>query len=248
MAIEDEESKTDFISEAPDTDQDYGYEDVSPDIAIKKSKKKPKSKGKRRKSLDSQTSQESVKSSSTCHFCPDDLLGQSRRSSMRQAGTSRRSSIQVTMHGSIKPVRRSKSISFNETVKVKRIASVHELTNESKELWFQDDEYDKIRKKSFKIADKFVQAEKMEGEKLCRRLLESIINHESRSLAKVDGWDAVLNEQHVQRRDGQFDDEHLSEVYQFSTRRSSNEAMVRAIKDQRDVENTRRICRRLTIA
>ena len=177
---------------------------------------------------------------------------------MKQPGRSRRSSIQISgeievcLPGYEKPVRRRTSITFNETVKVKRVAPVHELTEDPQQLWFQDDEYDKIRRKSFKIVDKFIQGEKIEGKRLCTRGLESILHHEDRTHAKVDAWESVLNEQHAQREDGNYDDEYLSKVYKFSSRRSSNEAKARADQDEADVKNylqsTRRICRRLTIS
>lgn len=273
MAMEDEEQSS--ISEngeqfppdreytIPDNggDEDYGYGDASPDIALRKKARSSLSRRSsiRRGSTDSVVSNESGMSGTTiesAQTCPEGMMG--RRSSLKMPGRSRRASIQISgeieisLPGHDQPVRRRTSISFNETVKVKRVAPVHELTDEPEELWFQDDEYDKIRRKSFKIVDKFVQGEKIEGKKLCTRGLESILNHENRTNAKVEAWESVLNEQHMQREDGNFDDEYLSKVYKFSTRRSSNEAKERANQDEADVQkylqSTRRICRRLTIS
>lgn len=274
MALEDEQSiseigdfnPTDSNHDqeylVPDDITDYGYEEASPDIAIRRKYSSIMTKPIRRVSTDSIVSSDSGMSEmsgisqNSAYSCPPEIVR--RRSSMKQSGRSRRSSIQisgeieVTLPGKDQPVRRRTSISFNETVKVKRVAPVHELTDAPNQLWFSEDEYDKIRRKSFKIVDKFVQGEKIAGKKLCTRGLESILNHENRTIAKENGWDSVLNEQHMQREDGHFDDEYLSKVYKFSTRRSSNEAIQRAEQDQADVEkylqSTRRVIRRLTIS
>ena len=272
MALEDEErssisengeqfppDREYTIPDNGDDEEDYGYGDASPDIAIRKKARTRRPSSMRRGSTDSCVSNESGMSElsiQSAQTCPEGMMG--RRSSLKMPGRSRRASIQISgeieisLPGHDQPVTRRTSISFNETVKVKRVAPVHELTEEPEELWFQDDEYDKIRRKSFKIVDKFVQGEKIEGKKLCTRGLESILNHENRTNAKVDAWESVLNEQHMQREDGNYDDEYLSKVYKFSTRRSSNEAKERANQDEADVQkylqSTRRICRRLTIS
>jgi len=54
---------------------------------------------------------------------------------------------------------------------------------------------------------------------------------EATEVKKHQAWDSVLNEQFLQRKDGEYDEETLANIYKFSTKRSQSEASKRANQD-----------------
>jgi len=54
---------------------------------------------------------------------------------------------------------------------------------------------------------------------------------EATEVKKHQAWDSVFNEQFLQRKDGEFDDEDIANVYMYSTKRSKKEASQRASLD-----------------
>ena len=67
-----------------------------------------------------------------------------------------------------KKVVRRTSISFSDRVKVRTCEPVKSLTDEPEALWFQDDEFRKIKAKCFEIVDK-VDHGMTGGKKFCTR-------------------------------------------------------------------------------
>jgi hypothetical protein len=182
-----------------------------------------------------------------------------RRSSMKQSGRPRRASIQLcgevenvlpSSHG--EKVRRRTSITFNGAVKVKTVAPVKALTHEPEALWFQDEEFDRMKQKCFEIVDKVDQG-LTGGKKYCVRGLEKLSDSKREKVLgrKYDAWNSVLDEQDQQRQSGEFDDGHMANVCKFSTLQNQKEAEERARQDAAEIENylrtTRRQCRRLSM-
>jgi hypothetical protein len=175
-----------------------------------------------------------------------------QRSCMRKNGTTRRESIQskrslkVGIPGHNDFLLKDICIQFNEIVRVKPVVAVYDLVDDLDCLWFQDDEYDRIRTKIFLVADKHVIGEHFSGQKLCIRGLESILEYDVRQDNKVRGWEAVLAEQRSQRDSCNFDDTNLGQAYQFSAQKSKLDAEIRARQDEKDVQkylkSTRRFC------
>jgi hypothetical protein len=169
-----------------------------------------------------------------------------RRSSMKQGcGGPRRSSIQfsgeveVMLPGKNKSARRRTSITFDGNVKVKKVTSVHDLTEEPESLWFQDEEYNRMKEKSFSLVDKVEQCGGLgHGRKYCTRGLENLMSdaHEEVQNTKYDGWDSVLNEQNLQRKQGTYDDEYMAKVYKFATFKNQKDAANRARQDAQEIE------------
>ena len=74
-----------------------------------------------------------------------------------------------------------------------------------------------------------------DSEKDCIRGLEALMEADLKMERKYDAWDSVLNEQDLQRVQGTFDDENISEAYRYSTAECSQEALERAKQDEDEV-------------
>ena len=212
---------------APDTDK-YGYGEGAPDDHRPTSSRTP-----RRSSMKTSESRTQRRRQS---------IGFSGEKEVRLPGNQR--------------VKRRTSISFDEQVKVRQVEKVSDLTEEPEKLWFQDDEYSRMREKSFKLVE-MVEKHGMEafkgGKVPCIRGLERYIGNArtKSSENKENCWDAVLWEQHYQREDGdKFDDEKMALSCMKNSERSKIEAAQRAAMDQQEIEqytkSTRRACRRFS--
>jgi hypothetical protein len=164
-----------------------------------------------------------------------------KRSAMKQAGRSRRAAIQytgerqVTLPGHDRAVRQRTCIKFCPSVRVLPVIPVYELMEEPETLWFQHDEYNRIQTRCYVLASKAMKGETCPGKQLCIRGLEFFLCHDGRD-AKIDGWDSVFHEQFIQRRTGNFDDEYMREMYQMSSRQSSQVAHQRGKQDEKEVQ------------
>lgn len=183
-------------------------------------------------------------------FCPKRFP---RRSSMKGSGgaggspssssrrsTSRRASIgtstedfEVLLPGHRTPVQRRRSIVFDKEVGVQNIEPVRCLaTNGPQSLWFQEKEYETIKMKTLALLDRVDHSSGVvDGKKYCTRGLEKFMTPEATEVKKHQAWDSVLNEQFLQRKEGEFDEESLANIYRFSTKRSQSEASKRANED-----------------
>jgi hypothetical protein len=183
-----------------------------------------------------------------------------RRSSiMKQGGSWRRASIQfggeieVDLSDKNRAVKIRASITFDETVTIKEVTPVSQLTDQPEALWFQAEEYNRIRKKSYAVADRVKDGRVIGERKLCVRGLERLmVSHAyERRRRKLLSWDSVLNEQDLQRKDGFFDDDYIRNVYNLTTLVSKQEAAEWAKQDAAEIENylrsTRKMCLRLLI-
>ena len=183
-----------------------------------------------------------------------------RRSSMKQQGVPRRSSIsyrgevQNILPGQTKPVSRRTSISFKEKIRVKEVTPVRYLVDEPEQLWFQPEEYDRIRKKVVQLVRKEENGTHLQNsKKCCMRGLEGLLqdNLSRKSQARNNNWDSVLNEQYEQRNSNKYDDVDIGNVSKFSTLSNQREAANRAKQDAADVEaylrKTRIMCRRMSM-
>jgi hypothetical protein len=200
-----------------------------------------------------------------------------RRSSMKgsisSAGTFRRRAsigqtggggeFEVVLPGHSQPVRRRRSITFNEGVMVCEVLPTKSLTDRPESLWLQDEEFDTIKQQiSSVIQDKIRYDETHDDsdsclgsfddeDDCCTRGLERMLQPKRTKVKKFQALDTVMNEQYLQRQDGEFDDESLAIMYRHATRRSQREAEERASKDAEEIEAylsaTRRMCRRLSM-
>jgi hypothetical protein len=248
---------------SPDDKEDYGYGDSSPDDKTKYGYGDASPRDLSRKTRLSSSMKESGRprraSIQIGGYGDASPRGLSRKtsltSSMKQSGRPRRASIQcggeieVYLIGQDKPVKRRTSITFNEQVAVKDIATAAELTDEPEALWFQDDEYDRMKQKAFELVDK-VEHGTTGGKNYCVRGLEKLMPSKAGRVMenKYGAWDSVLDEQDIQRDSGTFDEEYMANVYKFSNLSSKQEAAERGRQDEAEIKNylrtTRRLCRR----
>ena len=171
----------------------------------------------------------------------------SRRSSLRQEGSSRRNSmnhdkgelVEITLppnkvgEGQRLVVRRT-SLTFQEPAEFTTIEPAQSMTCKE-DLWFQQSEIKLIRKQAKAIVEKTDNGFDAEsGKKYCTRGLEKLMQPQTTHRQRDNAWDAVLNEQILQKKLGVFKEEAMANLYIFSTIDSRNEAMIRAREDAQD--------------
>jgi len=104
------------------------------------------------------------------------------------------------------------------------------------ELWFQDNEYKNIRKKTQALLEKVDSNGIVDGKKYCTRGLEKYMEcPQKRASKKYEGWDSVLTEQQLQRELNIFDDESIGRTYKHTSTISVVEATNRATSDAKEV-------------
>lgn len=161
--------------------------------------------------------------------------------------TPRRSSLKSSNNNGSSPRKehRRHSLTFSRDVVVATITPTPDLATK-KSLWFEEKDYEKMRKKIHAIAQR---AQEGDGHKYCTRGLESLIRQDSET-RRYKAWDAVLDEQEHQVASGlaHYDEDALSQSYRSACEESIAEASIRALQDQKDVEEylkeTRQNCRR----
>ena len=168
-----------------------------------------------------------------------------RRSSLRQEGSSRRNSlahekkgdlVEITLpptkvgDGKRRVIRRT-SLTFQEPAEYTTIESAQSLSCK-KDLWFQQSEMNLIRKQVKAILLKTENGVDSEtGKRYCTRGLERLMQPQTTHRQREEGWDAVLNEQMLQKKLGVFKEDALANLYKYSTMDSQNEAVIRARAD-----------------
>ncbi|KAG7344546.1 hypothetical protein IV203_022554 [Nitzschia inconspicua] len=181
--------------------------------------------------------------STTSHSCL-----QSRRSCLKKDGdkSTRRSvnrsasadqlSFQVRLPGNRKPVVRTRSITFDESVRVRRVTSISELSKgRSNELWFNTEEYNVIKRKTFNLI-RAVQNGDTAGVNYCTRGLEKYFDAQKVQHTRAAAWESVLSAQEGQRRNGSYDDLQLSQAYSAVSSQCMEEACKRGQLDHESIE------------
>jgi len=153
----------------------------------------------------------------------------SRRASIGVASREREDHIEILLPGRSDLIKRRRSIVFDNDVDVQKIEPIKFLAHE---LWFQENEYNSIKIKTLALLDRVdPNSGVLNGKKYCTRGLEKFMTPEATEVKKHQAWDSVLNEQFLQRKDGEYDEETLANIYKFSTKRSQSEASKRANQD-----------------
>lgn len=219
----------------------YGYEDAAPDI---------RREGEERRATRHRTS--------SCGFLPQRMP---RRSSLKQGdgsvGRRRRASIQmgeeitVYLPGQDQPVRRRNSIKFCESVKVRNIETLDKLTDSPQDLWFQGDEYAKMRRNSWDLVSRVESGQTGIGsKKFCLRGLERLLDRETVARKREHAWNTVLTQQERQRDLGSYDEHFLANAYKCTTMESALVAASRGKQDEKAilsyVRSAHGYCRRLS--
>lgn len=169
-----------------------------------------------------------------------------RRSSFRQEGSPRRNPlahphekgdlVEITLPPTKvgdgqRVVVRQTSLSFQEPAEYTMIESAQSLSCK-KDLWFQQSEMNLIHKQVKAILQKTENGVDSEtGKKYCTRGLEQLMQPQMTYRQRDVAWDAVLNEQMLQKKLGVFKEDALANLYKYSTIDSQNEAVMRARAD-----------------
>lgn len=176
-----------------------------------------------------------------------------RRSSMKQGGAPRRSSIGysgeiiVNLPGINRPVKRRTSITFDKKEQIREVASMSSLTDDPKELWFQAEEFRKIHKNARMITYIAIRGGDgmLKSKQLCIRGLERHINNkfvqEEQSIARQ----SVLLEQYHQRESGSSDEDMVAKVYHLASMQSQARARIRGCEDEANIISYTRHARRM---
>jgi len=134
-------------------------------------------------------------------------------------------------------IKRRRSIQFDEDVYIRKIQPTTTVKGaDKKELWFQDDEYSTIKKKTRALLKKIDSNGVVNGKKYCTRGLEKYMEDPTkRAQEKYQAWDSVLMEQEMQRKLKIFDDESMGKFYKRTSITSAAEAHSRANADAVEV-------------
>ena len=257
---------------ATNAQKSYGYEDAAPDVAANKQKsygyqkaspgvssKKSEINAASELSLDAAKPKKSKKSKKGLFHSfrkdkdPTTRGRTPRRSSMKQEGKPRRSSIgftgeiEVKLPGQARTVRRRRSISFdNDNILVQEIKPVTELNPDKKEMWFQDEEYDVMQQKAHMMSE-FVM---MGGEEMAKkrnietRGLEKLYDYAQVEETQQLAYRSVFLEQGFQREEGEYNEEVVSCLYKVASMQSQAKAVARAKGDEEAIEEYTRETRR----
>ena len=177
----------------------------------------------------------------TMAFCPNRTP---QRSSMKSPEGAKKSTsitpidairetFEVVLPGRSQPIERQRSITFDDNIDIQNIEPVRlRAVGGLQSLWYQEKEYETIKFKTLALLDRVDHSSGIiDGKKYCTRGLEKFMTPEATEVKKHQAWDSVLNEQFLQRKDGDFDEDILANIYKYSTIRSKKEASKRAILD-----------------
>lgn len=210
----------------------YGYEDATPDLHHEE----PSHVGRRGSMPYRMPRRSSLKSSDRYR---------------RRASITMGEEITVYLPGQAQPVRRRNSIKFDESVKVMNVDAISKLTDKPRDLWFQSEEYQKIRRNSWDLVNKVERGHTGVGNrKYCLRGLEKMMDRDSILQKRNEAWDSVMAAQDMLHDRGHWDDDIMAKAYRTSTLADAKEAAFRAQEDEKAIlnyqSNTRILCRRLS--
>merc|ERR1711957_302553 len=147
--------------------------------------------------------------------------------------------VEIQLPGRRESIKRRISITFNEDVNVRKIQPVSKVKGANKEeLWFQDQEYSIIKKKTKALIEKVDENGIVNGKKYCTRGLEKYMQDPvERVQGKYDAWDSVLEEQELQRKTNNYheSDENIARLYKYTSTMSIIQATQRAAYDAEEV-------------
>lgn len=138
--------------------------------------------------------------------------------------------IEVELPGEVRMTRNT-SITFSDTVDIQRVTSISDLARNPKDLWFQYDEFEKIRNKSIELARRADSP--TDSKKYCVRGLETLMPSKRDDILcqQTIALDTVLDVQDTQRHCGVFNEDHIAKLYKSLSIPSQIKALERAQED-----------------
>ena len=136
--------------------------------------------------------------------------------------------------------REKKRVSIDKRVHVRLTISRHDMSPEDcNATWYSQEEYSEITESCVKQINKLNRGELLKGKKYCARGLEAHTNTRSlaKSMNRSSAYQAVLDEQDRQMKDGVLQEEALARVYHAASSSSQLWANVVGLEDQREADN-----------
>jgi len=145
--------------------------------------------------------------------------------------------LEIRVPGRRESIKRRRSITFNDDVNVLKIQAISKVEGADKnELWFQNNEYIQIKKKTRDLLRKVDSNGAFNGKKYCTRGLERYMEDPKiRASKQFMGWDSVFMEQEMQRSLQIYDDESIGRFYKQTSCVDVVEATNRANLDAQEV-------------
>lgn len=144
------------------------------------------------------------------------------------------------------------SISFADRTDVKEVEPVASLVDNPNRLWFHATEYEHIKERIYEMIDEAKKHNRSGAERptwVCLRGLEPILDQRLAGERK-EAADTLLDEQKAMKRQGNFDQDYLRDMYMFHSVDAQVQAEERAESDAKEVQEylkiTRRMCRRMS--
>ena len=154
---------------------------------------------------------------------------------------------EITLPNTNTKIKRTNSITFSESVRVKQIVPIKSLIGDSEEslsqIWYMPDEFDDMKEECAELVNQMsessdaIVALSEHDPKLLQKLLKSIrglekyLNSEEVLDLRYKAWDSVLDEQEYQMMDGYFDENEIAEAYRRHTTLSRMQAWQRGQQD-----------------
>jgi len=166
----------------------------------------------------------------------------------RRASISYRGEITLVLPTGERTKKRT-SISFaDEETELNQIREIKPVSTmvgvDPNRLWFQQEEYNFIKREIVRILKQSVKENKGEGPgverggwKICTRGLEPIMYGNSTKEARQEANRSVIEEYLMQKRRGEYNDDAIRQIYSFYTIDSKVDAEHKADLDQKEIQN-----------
>lgn len=162
--------------------------------------------------------------------------GQMQEAAKADNGADDSNVIEVQLPGRRGSIKRQRSLRFNEEVNVRNVVPAKFLSKDPEKLWFQDEEYQSIKRKTRALLSRVDSNGIVDGKRYCTRGLERyMVNQAERDGMKYGAWDSVLLEQRLQRKEGIFCDESIAKLYSYIASKSVQDATQQAFIDANEV-------------
>jgi hypothetical protein len=137
------------------------------------------------------------------------------------------------------------SVSFQAAENVINIKPLTNLVDDPNRLWFNQNELQQIKQDVLGLLKDLKEKKKDDDEArswICARGLEPLLFGNSGS--RLESTESVLEEYAIQRARGEYDDDHIRQMYRFHTIDSGVEATERGEGDAREIEPDLKLSRR----
>merc|ERR1711971_767551 len=160
-----------------------------------------------------------------------------------------KSTYEIKLPGQDERRKRSRYISFHDSVKVHLVQPVTELLAEEEEiqhkrqqqqLWYTNDELKEIQTGALFLIQHLMKSDKNSRTKYCIRGLERQFKRQESQALILSAIQCVLDIQTKQRKKGIFNEKHISHAYISVTSESIFDAVQKGRLDEETIQNITR--------